>query len=354
MATKGDKLTTAFSEYILSKQIGQGACATAWRVTSDDDGEDVVIKVLRHEVVNSIRRKRFKNEIRFCANTDHPNVVKVLDYGITKEKGGEVPFYVMPLFEGTLRDHLKSGSINPEKALSIFSKLLDGVEAGHNVASYHRDLKPENILCSNTLETVVVADWGIAHFAKNILETAVETKNQERLANFMYAAPEQRSPHSSDQINGRLVDLYSLGLMLAELFTGRVPLGTGFTKVAEKYPDLEFMDAIIDKLIQQDPSNRYQSIDALKMVLTGKWKEHFARQKLDQAKKKSLGRYEVDDTLVKNPIAITNVDYGDQVVELSLNQAPPRDWIQIYQSGHYSRVSSSAYGKRQVNDALFS
>lgn len=346
MAKKGDKLTTTFSEYVLSELLGQGGSATAWRITSDD-GEEVVIKLLRPEAVTSIRRKRFKNEIRFCLNTDHPNVVKVLDHGITKEKNQEVPFYVMPLFEGTLRHHLAKGGIAPEKALGIFSKILDGVEAGHNAGTFHRDLKPENILCSNALDTVVVADWGIAHFAKHFLETAVKTKNQERLANFIYAAPEQRQPHSNDQINGRLVDLYSLGLMLAELFTGKVPLGAGFTKVAEIYPDLKFMDVIIDELIQQDPSKRYQSIDELKKVLTGKWNEHFTRQKLDQAKKKTLGRYEVDNSLVDNPIVINDAKFYDGNLQLSLNQAPPRGWIQVFQTGQYPRTMSTAYGQFQ-------
>lgn len=102
-----------------------------------------------------------------------------------------MPFYVMPLYQHTLRGLMDAG-IERNRILPLFSLILDGVEAAHLLRVWHRDLKPENVLCDANSGSAVIADFGIAHFEEDELYTAVETRNGDRLANFQYAAPEQR------------------------------------------------------------------------------------------------------------------------------------------------------------------
>src|SRR3981081_1724934 len=105
----------------------------------------------------------------------------------------------------------------PLEVLPLFVKILDGVEAAHLQGVIHRDLKPENILVDSKGAHPAIADFGIASFTEDLLVTSVETAPTQRLANFQYAAPEQR-------LGGRTVrdtaDIYALGLILNEMFTG--------------------------------------------------------------------------------------------------------------------------------------
>ena len=102
---------------------------------------------------------------------------------------------------------LLSQGIQPEKALMYFSQLLDGVVAAQLLEVVHRDLKPENILFDERNNKLLVTDFGIAQFKEEDLYTAVETKETDRLANFQYAAPEQR-------IRGGKVDHRAVILLL--------------------------------------------------------------------------------------------------------------------------------------------
>ena len=337
MPKRRDKLITTFSEYELTEQIGQGGSATAW-VAVSRSGEEVVVKVLRPEGVSSSFKRRFKNEIRFCQETNHTNVIKVLDHGVIVSNDAHVPFFVTARYAITLRNVMQLGPLPPEDALPIFSKIVDGVEAGHNEGTWHRDLKPENILLSEDLETVVVADWGIAHFSEKFLETAIETKDRDRLANFTYAAPEQRVLGQTNQIEPRLVDLFSLGLIMSELLTSEIPHGSGYRKVSDVHPEWEYLDDVVEGLIQHSPANRYQSIDELKKSLIAKKNEFFARQKLSQIEQTTVGRYDIDDEETENTFKVTGVDYQNGQLQLSLNSAPPRDWIQVFKSGAYSKA----------------
>jgi serine/threonine protein kinase len=183
----------------------------------------------------------------------------VWDFGQTDGK----TFYVMPLYSSTLRRLILTG-IEHAKVLDFLSQVLNGVEAAHQNGVCHRDLKPENILFDQATETLVVADFGIAKFKEEELQTAVETSVQERLANFQYSAPEQR-------VRGRVVDqradIYALGLILSEMFTGEVPQGTGFKRITSVAPRYSYLDSAIDSMVQQAPENRPESVSDVRRLL---------------------------------------------------------------------------------------
>jgi serine/threonine protein kinase len=246
-----------FGKYSLGKSIGNGGAGIVYEAQTEDNSP-CAVKILT--AAQTSKAKRFKNEIFFCLRNQHRNIISVLDYGQTIE--GKL-FYVMPLYSGTLRMLISKG-IEQGKILDLFSQILDGVEAAHLNGVCHRDLKPENILWNETAATLVVADFGIARFKEEDLQTAVETSDQEKLANFQYSAPEQR-------VKGKTVDqrcdIYALGLILNEMFTGAVPQGTGFKRIAAIKPSYGYLDVVIDLMVQQIPENRLESIDTIRSAL---------------------------------------------------------------------------------------
>src|SRR6266478_2509549 len=235
---KGETLKTAFDVYTIEGQKGAGGSGEVYEVR-DSEGALYAAKILDTAKTSASRLKRFKNEIGFCTKNTHKNIVKVLGSGIT-EKGAT--FYVMPLYAGTLRDLISKGTEAPA-VLPYFGQVLDGVEAAHLQGVWHRDNKPENILFDQKTNTLVVADFGIAHFEDEELLTAVETKNNDRLANFLYSAPERR-------VRGNRVDfkadVYALGLILNEMFTRAVPQGTAFKRVSDVAPGFGYLDGLIE------------------------------------------------------------------------------------------------------------
>src|SRR6266516_5843215 len=179
-------LQTTFETYTASEIIGQGGAGFVYKC-QDSSGKLLAVKLLNPQNVTSDRLKRFKNEVLFCQQNDHPNVLKILDDGPYLKGDKTVPFYVMPLYDSSLRDLLKK-EIKTDKVLPLYSQLLDGVEAAHLKKVVHRDLKPENFLYSYSEDRIIVADFGIARFQEEELYTAVETHSEDRLGNFKYAA----------------------------------------------------------------------------------------------------------------------------------------------------------------------
>jgi serine/threonine protein kinase len=198
----------------------------------------------------------------FCKGNRHPNIIKVEDWGLTEVAGQEVPFYVMPLYSKTLR-HLMGDGIDSNTILALFGQILDGIEAAHEQGVWHRDLKPENLLYDPDSRRVVIADFGIAHFAEPLLQTTIETGPQERLANFQYAAPEQRTRSKVDH----RADIYALGLILNEMFTGRLLQGTGHKTIGSIAPSHARLDFAVDRMVRQSPAERPQSIAGVRQLL---------------------------------------------------------------------------------------
>jgi serine/threonine protein kinase len=219
-------VNTAFDTYRAIKLVGEGGSGAVYEARNSD-GERVALKCLKPRLPTS-RRKRFKNEILFCQSCQHPNIVRVIDTGAVVLDREAVSFYVMPYYAKTLRSLITS-RISPEAVVTLFSQLLNGVEAAHLLGVCHRDLKPENILFDEELEQLVVADFGAAEFTADELYTIVETRPKERIGNFQYSAPEQR--RAGGKVDHRS-DIYALGLILNEMFTGEVPEGSAHRQIA--------------------------------------------------------------------------------------------------------------------------
>jgi len=316
--------STAFETYTLVRPIGEGGSGRVFAVR-DTTGREFALKCLLPALATSEKRKRFKNEIEFSRSNRHRNIIKLSDIGICKWGDVETPFYVMPLYPQTLRT-LLGNKIAQEKVLKYFNQIIDGVEAAHLLRVFHRDLKPENFLLEPSSDLLVVADFGIAHFEEELLVTAVETKHAERLANFLYSAPEQRA-------KGRAVDhradIYALGLILNEMFTGTVPHGTGYKTISSVAPNYAYLDDVVSRMIQQFPDARYQSIEEIKKELIARQNEFVALQRLDASKQKVVATQNPEEV---QPVSITSVDWDpDQMLlSITLNRAPEVGWIRRF------------------------
>jgi serine/threonine protein kinase len=251
-------VSTSYETYTIRKQIGQGVNGFVYQVTNSS-GAEFALKLLDPRTATEEKRKRFRNELGFCERNNHKNIITVVDRGLFEN----APFYVMHCYGGSLRDLIRN-PIEHQKVLPVFSQILDGVEAAHLQRVIHRDLKPENILFDQASETPVIADFGIAHFEEEDLLTAVETNDRGRLANFEYAAPEQCK--RGQRVDHR-ADIYALGLILNEMFTGAVARGTNFKTITSIAPQYSYLDELVSQMLCNNPTDRPQTVGAVKRHL---------------------------------------------------------------------------------------
>jgi serine/threonine protein kinase len=313
---KPGTLKTAFSSYAVGQLIGQGGNGYVYEAV--DDGGSIAVKILDPGRVTKEKLKRFENEFRFCAVDRHPNIIRVLEYGLT-EVG--TPFFTMPLYDNSIRELI--GKMDEEQYFILTTEILDGVEASHKFGVTHRDLKPENILHADGGKNIVITDYGIAEFGEDELYTAVETKDGSRLANFQYAAPEQR-------VRGGVInsttDIYSLGLIINELFTGELALGKNhktISNVSEKY---SYLDEVIENMLQQEKADRYQDIESIKTDISARSRKYLSALKISALNNTAVPVSEIDDRIVANPIRITDVTWDQGVLTIQLSQQPTDQW----------------------------
>ena len=341
---------TATNEYKSEGSIGNGGCGTVFRVR-DSDNSLYALKLLTE--VEAIKRKRFKNELTFCQENRHPHIVKVLDHGVAKSGDESRPFYVMPLYQSSLRTLMKKG-IASEDVLKLFSDMLDGVEAAHLLGVFHRDLKPENLLVELPGPRIVVADFGIAHFEEELLKTIVETKVGDRVGNYLYSAPEQRI---TGPVPDHRADIFALGLILNEMFTGEVPHGTGHKPITSVEPDFAYLDPIVEKMIRQKPAERHGSIREIKSELNLYADEFVAHQKLDQIRKTVVPATKPEDPLDGIDVSATEFSYDDSGhLTFRLEPKPPSGWIVALNASAlrgdatgYTRADIDAQGKSRIH-----
>jgi serine/threonine protein kinase len=326
-------LETAFGSYMIDELLGQGGAGKVYGGIASD-GTPVAIKILTAEQATTDKRRRFRNEIAFLARNKHANIVSVIDHGIAGDEKIKGPFYVMRRYTSSLRK-LIDGGIPPEQALQLFSKILDGVEAAHLQGVVHRDLKPENILIGLPSE-VAVADFGIASFTDDIVATLVETMPSQRLANFQYAAPEQRVP---GRVVDQRADIYALGLMANEMFTSSVPYGTDYEPIGRRHSDLAFLDPVIAKMLRQDPNERYALIAEVKQAILLHRSEFGALQKLNAIEDTVVPAGEITEPLAHNPPRVIAADWMSGILKLTLDRDVDQGWIDaLHNIGNYTSV----------------
>ena len=251
--------------YEIVGQVGTGGMSDVYKAKDHTLGRYVAIKVLKSEFSEDTNFvSKFRTEAQSAAVLEHPNIVNIYDVG--SENG--IHYIVMEYVEGiTLKTYIgKKGQLTYKEALSIAIQVGRGIQAAHAKNIVHRDIKPQNIIIS-TDGKVKVTDFGIARAVSE------NTIHSDVMGSVHYASPEQaRNGYVSSRS-----DIYSLGIVMYEMVTGRVPFdGDSTVAVAiqhlqdemdppSKYaPNLPVsLEKIIQKCTQKSPDRRYDSMESL-------------------------------------------------------------------------------------------
>lgn len=251
--------------YEIINKIGTGGMADVYKAMDLTLGRNVAIKVLKPEFSEDLNFvTKFRTEAQSAAGLEHPNIVNIYDVG--SENG--MHYIVMECVEGiTLKTYIeKKGQLSFKETVSIAIQVGRGIEAAHNKGIIHRDIKPQNIIIS-TEGKVKVTDFGIARVAN------ANTISSDVMGSVHYSSPEQAR---NGFVDGKS-DIYSLGIVMYEMVTGRVPFD-GDTTVAVAIQHLQeemvspsayapnlpiSMEKIILKCTQKNPDRRYESMTAL-------------------------------------------------------------------------------------------
>ena len=320
---------TAFDEYMISEKVGEGGNGRVF-AAKNNSGEMVAIKFLERDT--SEKRKRFKNEICFCERCHHPNIVRVLDRGCCNIDGKDTIFYVMPLYEESLRERIIRG-LSPEEAIEIFIGLLTALAEAHRKDVVHRDVKPENIMFMKGSCSPILCDFGIAHLPVDLKETVVVTKPAERLANYLYAAPEQK--RGKNEAVGLQADLYAVGLILNEMFTQQVPSAEGYGKIGDIYPEYGFLDQIFERLFQQDPLKRLYPAERVIEELHARTRISKNERVKNQIREVAINVGNV----VARSFQIVGRSYNAPNLQFLFDSQIPDLWLSILQQGAFSHSS---------------
>ena len=251
--------------YEVISKIGAGGMSDVYKAKDHVLGRFVAIKVLKPEFSEDVGFvSKFHTEAQSAAGLEHPNIVNIYDVG----SGDGLHYIVMEYIEGiTLKTYIeKKGRLTFKEAVSIAIQVGRGIEAAHNKNIVHRDIKPQNIMIS-TEGKVKVMDFGIARAATS------NTIHSDVMGSVHYSSPEQAR---NGFIDGKS-DIYSLGIVMYEMVTGRVPFdGDTTVSIAIQHlqeemvppsayaPDLPIsLEKIILKCTQKSPSRRYQNIGDL-------------------------------------------------------------------------------------------
>lgn len=256
---KGDIVLN--NRYVVLSKLGAGGMADVYKGRDSMLNRFVAIKVLKKEYrENADFVKKFISEAQAAAGLMNPNIVNVYDVG--EDRG--LYYMVMELVEGiTLKEYIqKKGKLSAREVLSIAIQMCTGVEAAHKNNIIHRDIKPQNIMIS-TEGKVKVTDFGIARAVDS------NTVSSSAMGSVHYVSPEQARGGYCDVKS----DIYSVGITMYEMVTGRVPFdGDSTVSVAMKHlqenivppseyaPDItRALERIILKCTQKSPERRYAS-----------------------------------------------------------------------------------------------
>jgi len=274
-------------KYKIVSILGKGGMATVYRVQQVFLNKEMALKVLdSRKISDDVRMRRFQLEAKAAHSLNHPNLVKVHDFGLLDN---EQPYLAMDLVEGaTLANYIKEhGPLGVDMVGPIFAQLCFGLSYAHEQSVVHRDIKPSNIMLVTGVPlgsegSIKILDFGIAKIAGDEGgEIQALTRTGEVCGSPFYMSPEQCSGDALDHRG----DIYSVGCVLFETLTGTPPfvgqnaLRTMLLHQTELVPQLkeaslgkEFphgLQQIVDKMLRKSPFERYQNLGMVAHDLAG-------------------------------------------------------------------------------------
>ncbi|WP_353112402.1 Stk1 family PASTA domain-containing Ser/Thr kinase [Microbacterium sp.] len=264
--------------YRIDELIGHGGMAKVYRGQDMTLGREVAIKILDPELARDTAfRTRFRLEAQAASRMSHPSIVRVFDAGDpnSEPSSDEPPYIVMELVKGTLlKDLIAAGPLPVEDAVRYADGILEALDYSHRAGVVHRDIKPGNVMVTDT-GAVKVMDFGIARAVSDSSSTVAETT--QIIGTAAYFSPEQAK---GENVDAR-TDLYSAGVVLYEMLTGRQPF-RGDSPVAVAYqhvsetpvPPTEVneqvpgaLDAVVLRAMAKDPYQRFPDAASFRSAL---------------------------------------------------------------------------------------
>ncbi|MBN8724386.1 MAG: serine/threonine protein kinase [Acidobacteria bacterium] len=261
--------------YLIEKKLGEGGMGAVFKAIRITDKTLIAIKVISPMLlVNSRFVKRFQREAKVGKALAHNNIIQVLEYGETEDG---LLFMAMEFVDGeTLRALLSnSGPLPTKRAIEIMKQLCEAIDVAHKRGILHRDLKPENVMLTkdaNGKEIIKLADFGLVKMMQpdgEITKGSALTEVGEVFGTPHFMPPEQ----IMGQTVGAPADIYSLGVILYQMLTGKTPFEGSdvrnllVTKVSQDLPPpskkFSFINPAYDKIfgtvLARDPENRYKN-----------------------------------------------------------------------------------------------
>ncbi len=255
-------------KYQIISKIGSGGTSIVYKAQRLADEKIVAIKIIREELDNVKENERhFYLEAEALSKMSHRNIRRIFGVG----QWNDSLYMVTEFIDGlTLKDIISEGKLTTQKAVDYALQIAAGIEHAHRKDIIHRDIKPQNVIVSND-GTVKIVDFGIARMTSQTTRTMA---GKDVVGSVHYLSPEQAR---GAQVDNRS-DIYSFGILLYEMFTGKVPFeGTEAVSIAMRHvnqipeppqsvnPEITSgINDIIVKCIQKDPENRYQTASELR------------------------------------------------------------------------------------------
>jgi tRNA A-37 threonylcarbamoyl transferase component Bud32 len=259
--------------YTLKRKLGAGGMGAVYIAWQHSVGRDVAVKIVHPKIGRDAEAaKRFLREVKLASRLSQPNTVSVYDFGQTED--GQL-YFAMELLRGRPLNELRNEPFPPERVVRIGVQLCDALEAAHRLEIVHRDLKPANILVLDDppgRDLLKVLDFGLAKSLNEAEDTAV-TRSGALLGTPSYMPPEAVRGEPSDARG----DLYSLGVILAELASGKLPfrassvnemLRQQLDATPEISPSLPApLKRVLMRLMAKSPQERYASASVAREML---------------------------------------------------------------------------------------
>ena len=260
--------------YRLLSMVGSGGMGVVYRAEHAESQRIVALKMLRPGAISRELLKRFRHEARILSHLEHPGIASLYEIGSVEEDVGEQPFFAMELVEGvSLGRHVRDKNPEVTERLELIIAVAEAVDHAHQRSVVHRDLKPENILVTPA-GSVKVLDFGVARAGDiQSSRSTAHTAMGQLLGTVPYMSPEQ--------ITGREVvdhrtDVYSLGVVMFDVLTGRLPYDLARTTIPEAAriireveparltsvdPTLSVdLQTIVERSLAKEPVRRYESM----------------------------------------------------------------------------------------------
>ena len=252
VAMKQANLPPEIGQFSVRRLIGTGGMGAVYEAMQDNPRRKVAIKVMKRGITSASAQRRFHLEAQLLGRLHHPGIAQIYEAGTWDDGTGGVPFFAMEYIAGAkeLTQYASDKSLDTTQKLELFASICDAVHHGHQKGIIHRDLKPGNVLVDRAGNPKVI-DFGVARSTDSDLAvTTQQTDVGALIGTLQYMSPEQCEA-DPDIIDTRS-DVYSLGVMLYELLSGKSPYDLG---------SMAIYDAA--KVVREQPATRLSVVSPL-------------------------------------------------------------------------------------------